>query len=282
MAETLANGTVVPQGSDLIHASGVQAMRNMGGSVDAQLGNRSLVGHTHSWAQVTGKPTTFAPSAHSHVVADVTGLSAALDGAAQSAAWASVTGKPGVFPPAVHGHQIGDVDGLQDALDVAGGEAAWDDVTGKPTVFPPASHTHPQSDVEGLSAALAAIGYDSGERDITSHVPDVISGRLLVWRLGRTVHLTFESLVVSAPDTPHWLTVFGVLPLGFRGANRSRFYQFAQQVDSYAAGPIRVDPGGGVVIYNAKQGTGKTRVMQGTVAFPTPATLPATLPGTPA
>ena len=147
---------------------------------------------------------------------------------------------------------------------------------------PPTTHTHPQSDVEGLSAALAAIGYDSGERDITSHVPGVISGRLLVWRLGRTVHLTFDSLVVSAPDTPHWLTVSGVLPTGFRGANRSRYYQFAQQVGTYAAGPIRIDTGGSVVIYNAKRGTGETRVIQGTVAYPTPAALPATLPGTPA
>ena len=147
---------------------------------------------------------------------------------------------------------------------------------------PPTAHTHEIADVTGLQAQLDAHGYDSGERDITSHVPDVISGRLLVWRLGRTVHLTFDSLVVSVPDTPHWLTVFGVLPAGFRGAGRSRYYQFAQQVDSYAAGPIRVDPGGGVVIYNAKQGTGETRVIQGTVAFPTPATLPTTLPGTPA
>lgn len=40
MAETLANGTVVPQGSDPIHASGVQWGRNMGASIDAQLGDR--------------------------------------------------------------------------------------------------------------------------------------------------------------------------------------------------------------------------------------------------
>src|SRR5699024_5069569 len=150
------------------------------------------------------------------------------------------------------------------------------------TEFPPAPHTHPQSDVEGLTAALAATGYDSGERDITSLVPDVISGRLLVWRLGRTVHLTFDSLIVSAPNTPHWLTVSGLLPTGFRGANRSRYYQFAQQLDAYAAGPIRIDTSGNVVIYNTKQGTGETRVIQGTVAYPTPAALPATLPGTPA
>jgi hypothetical protein len=32
-----------------------------------------------AWADVTGKPSTFAPSAHTHVIADVMGLQAALD-----------------------------------------------------------------------------------------------------------------------------------------------------------------------------------------------------------
>jgi len=34
------------------------------------------------WAGITGKPATFAPSAHSHAIADVTGLQTALDGKA--------------------------------------------------------------------------------------------------------------------------------------------------------------------------------------------------------
>ena len=60
MAETLPNGTVIPNGSDLINANGVQAMRNMGASVDAQLAGRSPVGHTHddryfTEAEVTSK-----------------------------------------------------------------------------------------------------------------------------------------------------------------------------------------------------------------------------------
>lgn len=33
-----------------------------------------------AWSGVTGKPSTFAPSAHGHVISDVTGLQAALDG----------------------------------------------------------------------------------------------------------------------------------------------------------------------------------------------------------
>lgn len=32
-----------------------------------------------AWGDVTGKPSTFAPATHTHVVADVTGLQAILD-----------------------------------------------------------------------------------------------------------------------------------------------------------------------------------------------------------
>ena len=35
-----------------------------------------------AWADITGKPSTFAPSAHTHAIADTTGLQAALDGKA--------------------------------------------------------------------------------------------------------------------------------------------------------------------------------------------------------
>ncbi len=40
----------------------------------------SAGGGSVAWANVTGKPSTFAPSAHVHVIADVTGLQTALDG----------------------------------------------------------------------------------------------------------------------------------------------------------------------------------------------------------
>ena len=57
--------------------------------------------HSHNWSAITGKPTTFAPSAHAHAIADVTGLQTALDGKAATS----------------HSHAIADVSGLQTALD---------------------------------------------------------------------------------------------------------------------------------------------------------------------
>lgn len=60
-----------------------------------------------SWASITGKPSTFAPSEHDHAIADVTGLQSALDGKQASGSYADTS----------HTHAIADVTGLQGALD---------------------------------------------------------------------------------------------------------------------------------------------------------------------
>jgi hypothetical protein len=36
----------------------------------------SLLGHSHTWTEISGKPTTFAPSAHTHPYTDITGITA--------------------------------------------------------------------------------------------------------------------------------------------------------------------------------------------------------------
>jgi len=110
MAETLSNGVVIPQGTDLIHGSGVQAMRNLGASVDGQLGNR------YTKAQADSLLAEKAGTSHTHPVAQVTGLQGALDQAALTAEWAQIPDKPTAFPPSVHQHAQADVTGLAASL----------------------------------------------------------------------------------------------------------------------------------------------------------------------
>ena len=92
-----------------------------------------------SWAQVSGVPATFAPAAHSHAIADIAGLQAALGaGGGGVVTWASIPDKPATFPPAAHTHTIADTAGLQAAIDAAAQPTAWADILGKPAVFPAA------------------------------------------------------------------------------------------------------------------------------------------------
>ena len=75
-----------------------------------------------AWNNVSGKPSAFTPSSHTHTIANVTGLQTALDGKAASS----------------HNHAIANVTGLQDALD---GKAA-------------SSHNHTKSQITDFPASL--------------------------------------------------------------------------------------------------------------------------------
>lgn len=67
-----------------------------------------------NWGEVSGKPATFAPSAHRHAWSDLDNLPVYTT---RWPAWSEVSGKPGTFTPAAHLHIISDVTGLQGALD---------------------------------------------------------------------------------------------------------------------------------------------------------------------
>jgi len=109
-----------------------------------------------TWSDVTGKPTTFAPSAHSHPIGEVTGLQTALDGKAptsHSHTWSEITSKPTTFAPSAHSHPISEVIGLQTALDGksnTGHTHSWSEITSKPTTFTPSAHTHPISEISNF------------------------------------------------------------------------------------------------------------------------------------
>jgi len=67
-----------------------------------------------AWANLTGKPTTFAPSAHTHPWNEVTGVPAT---ATRWPTWSEVTGKPATMPPDSHTHAAADI--VSGTLDLA-------------------------------------------------------------------------------------------------------------------------------------------------------------------
>lgn len=78
-------------------------------------------GGVSSWNDLTDKPATFPPAGHTHTVANVTGLQAALDAKADAAATTSaLAGKAATS----HTHTIGNVTGLQAAIDAAAASGA--------------------------------------------------------------------------------------------------------------------------------------------------------------
>lgn len=76
-----------------------------------------------SWSSLTGKPSTFPPSSHSHAWDDLTGRPTSMPPTAHKHAWGDVTGTPSAYPPETHSH-------------------TWSSITSKPTTFPPSGHSH--------------------------------------------------------------------------------------------------------------------------------------------
>jgi hypothetical protein len=126
------------------------------------------------WTDILNKPLTFAPTAHTHTMAEVDGLTAALDSKADigettgggAVEWVDVLNKPLSFPAEPHTHAMADVTGLITALDGKADNAdlaayapvdhvhTFAAITNKPDTYTPTAHTHAMADVTGLQAAL--------------------------------------------------------------------------------------------------------------------------------
>lgn len=147
-----------------------------------------------AWGDVTGKPSTFAPSAHNHAIADVTGLQTALNAKAALAS-PSFTGNPTVPTQTIGNNstRAASTAFVQAAVGAAGGgdmlksvydttdngkvdsaesadAVAWGNVTGKPSTFPATAHGHAIADVTGLQTALdgkAASSHGHAIADVT-------------------------------------------------------------------------------------------------------------------
>jgi hypothetical protein len=103
-------------------------------------GDPGEVSGSIGWDNVTDKPSTFAPSSHTHTASQITDFTAAVEAVSPPADWNTLANKPSTFAPSAHTHAISDVTNLQTALD---GKAA-------------SSHTHTASQVTDFNTAAAA------------------------------------------------------------------------------------------------------------------------------
>jgi hypothetical protein len=181
------------------------------------------------WQNIVGKPETFPPSAHIHVIADVIGLQSTLDAKApiaHSHGIVDVTGLQAALDgkaQLVHSHIVADVVGLQEILD---GKA-------------PVSHAHIIGDVTGLQVALdgkASISHTHAISDIIN-LQDVLNQR------GIPAGGTIGQSLVKVDGTDYnvaWVTISG------GSGNSTTLYASARNAESF-----QINKGEAVYLYQA-------------------------------
>ena len=141
-------------------------------------GDGGVISGTISWGNITGKPTAFTPSAHTHVITDLSNIGdlkvdwnnivnkpeniGTGSGSNITLTWENIQNKPDAFSPTRHRHDVSDIDGLE--LNGGGGSSGpteWDDILNKPDLSP-RIHKHSISDINGLEDRLNYIEENAG------------------------------------------------------------------------------------------------------------------------
>jgi hypothetical protein len=129
-----------------------------------------------TWNSISGKPSTFTPSSHTHTKSQITDFPSSMPASdvyawakapsKPSYSWSEITSKPSTFTPSSHTHPLSGISDLQaswNALLKAAPSAyvtrwpSWSEITSKPSTFTPSSHTHPLSGISDLQASWNAL-----------------------------------------------------------------------------------------------------------------------------
>ena len=151
-----------------------------------------------AWGNISGKPSTFTPSSHTHTKSQIKDFPSSLPvsdvyswakaSSKPSYAWSEITSKPSTFTPSSHTHTksqvgLGNVDNTADSAKsvkyaTSAGSAnsvAWSGVTGKPSTFPPSSHSHSYVPLSG-GTMTGTLSLKNTGLQIISNLPEDFSG----------------------------------------------------------------------------------------------------------
>jgi hypothetical protein len=146
-----------------------------------------------AWADITGRPTTFPPSAHTHVIADTSGLQAALDSKQVAGSYAA----------SVHTHNAGQISGLATVAT----SGSYSDLSGLPTI--PGAYTLPAATGSvlggvkaGANVSVASDGTISVAAPTTSLAATAVTGLATVATTGSYADLSNKPSIPAAYTLP--------------------------------------------------------------------------------
>lgn len=270
MAQTLPNGTVVPNesGNEIISATGVAEMRALGTKADAEAVELGAGADANTLTTPGRYVETNAADAATIVNfpeqrAGVLDVAANADRLHVWQVWRPYTGNR-----------------MHMRSRTGGAWNAWEQIINSTDsrltdARPPTAHTHALDDVTGLAARLAAMEYDSGARDLRGYLANGATADLFtVQRVGRTVTVSVVGLTAPG-DSSIVVLAAGSFPAGFRPIGDR---QQPLGAINYTVARLRVLSTGTISLFRGGGG----QSYAGILTYLVPATLPTTLPGDPA
>ena len=132
------------------------------------------ISYTPTWSEVSGKPTVFTPSAHTHPISEVTNLQTTLDNKVDKVIGKQLSTED--YTTAEKNKLAGIQEGAEVNVNPDWNATSGDaEILNKPTEFPPSLHTHTIADVDNLGTTL-----DGKENSI------IIGTTLQYWRGDKT------------------------------------------------------------------------------------------------
>lgn len=93
----------------------------------------AAISNAVAWGDITGKPSTFAPSAHTHQ-------------------WSDISDRPTSFTPSAHLHTFSSLQSIPASFTPSAHTHSYSGLSGIPSSFTPSSHQHPGSAISGTVA----------------------------------------------------------------------------------------------------------------------------------
>lgn len=132
----------------------------------------------YSWSEITSKPSTFAPSAHTHAKSQITDFPSSMP-ASDVAAWAKAAAKPSY---------------------------GWTEITGKPSTFAPSTHNHTKSQITDMPTKLSQFTNDSGyitQADVDTSQSHTHSNKTILDKITQAMLDKWNSALTALPVHTH-------------------------------------------------------------------------------